>query len=276
MLNNIVNSTLMLHDFDLDKYLRMDKLDSDLFIKRHWDDLINYFADIFCSRTITSIIKFLYPNDSIFLDKKLIINILNNIRFFNYMTDFIAETKKRYLSIYMRSFPSKKNNNEHRRIIYLATFLIACFHEIIGHLFLRIHNYLNKNNQINSPKPKFGISYAIDRGKKSGEYIEELLFGNYKSKMTFGQILFILDNKNYTIDYGDFKINFENIQNNYSLGNISEELGKILNLYEIKIDEKFFKEEELYTVGKIQDEDIIIEFPPHHSIEKLKSKLNNE
>ena len=64
------------------------------------------------------------------------------------MTKFIAETKKRYLSIYIRSFPSKKNGDDNRKVVYLATFLITCFHEIFGHLFIRIHNYLNKNNQI--------------------------------------------------------------------------------------------------------------------------------
>lgn len=268
MLVNIVNTTSMLKDFDLDKYLRMNKYDSDLFVKSHWNDLLNYLVDIFCSKTITSLIKFLYPNDSIFLDKKIIVNILNNIRFFNYMTKFIAETKKRYLSIYIRSFPSKKNGDDNRKVVYLATFLITCFHEIVGHLFIRIHNYLNKNNQINSPKPKFGSDYAKDRGKESGEYIEELLFGNYEAKMTLFQILFILDKNNYSVDYGDFKKNFEKIKFNYTLDNISKDLNNILNLYEIEIDEIDFEFNEIYTVGKIQDEDnMIIEFEPHHSIE---------
>ena len=58
MLVNIVNTTSMLKDFDLDKYLRMNKYDSDLFVKSHWNDLLNYLVDIFCSKTITSLIKF--------------------------------------------------------------------------------------------------------------------------------------------------------------------------------------------------------------------------
>ena len=236
MLVNIVNTTSMLKDFDLDKYLRMNKYDSDLFVKSHWNDLLNYLVNIFCSKTITSLIKFLYPKDSIFLDKK--------------------------------SFPSKKNGDDNRKVVYLATFLITCFHEIFGHLFIRIHNYLNKNNQINSPKPKFGSDYAKDRGKESGEYIEELLFGNYEAKMTLFQILFILDKNNYSVDYGDFKKNFEKIKYNYTLDNISKDLNNILNLYEIEIDEIDFEFNEIYTVGKIQDEDnMIIEFDPHHSIE---------
>ena len=86
--------------------------------------------------------------------------------------------------------------------------------------------------------------------------------------MTLFQILFILDKNNYSVDYGDFKKNFEKIKYNYTLDNISKDLNNILNLYEIEIDEIDFEFNEIYTVGKIQDEDnMIIEFDPHHSIE---------
>ena len=72
----------------------MDKINSNIYIKKHWSILSHYFNEILCSKTIKSIIITLYPDDKIFLDRNSMINILNNIRFFNLDTDFIGKTKK--------------------------------------------------------------------------------------------------------------------------------------------------------------------------------------
>ena len=278
LLGNITDSKGTPIDFTLDNYLRIDKYDSQLYITKNWSILSNYFVKILTSDTIQSLIKVLYPNDTLFLDEKLMANILKNIRFFNFDTDFIGETKKRFLSIYIQSFPPKKNKNDKlKKIIYLAVVLITCFHEILGHLFIRIHNYLNKNNFITSPKPQFGSSYAQKRGKESGENVEELLFGNYKCEITLNQILFILDKNNYSVNYSKFRTNFETISNNATLENISDELKYILRLYEIKIENSDMETKELYFVGKYnKEEKIIIEIPPQHSMKKLLQKIDSK
>ena len=265
-------------DFDLDNYLRIDKYGSQLYIKQNWGILSNYFVKILSSETIKSIIKFLYPNDKIFLDKNIMTNILNNIRFFNFDTDFIGETNKRFLSINIQSFPPKKNKADKlKKIIYLAVVLITCFHEILGHLFIRIHNYLNKNNYIYSPKPLFGFFYPKKRGKESGENVEVLLFGNYECKMTLNQILFILDLNNYSVSYEEFKNNFWTNGCDTTLESISDELKDLLKLYEIEIDDNDIETKEFYFVGKYyKKEKIIIEIPPQHSMRKLLNKINDE
>ena len=114
----------------------------------------------------------------------------------------------------MRSFPSNRNLDEHNQIIYLTTFLISCIHEIIGNLFLLIYNYFNKKNQINSIKSKNSHFNFFNKEKKFDANIEELLFGDYKSQMTLNQMLFVLDIKNYSVDYKKFRNNYHSNGNN--------------------------------------------------------------
>jgi len=258
-------------DFELDKFLRMDKYDSHLYLRNHWEDLCKYVVNIFSSNTIKSLIESLYPEDKIFLEQNLITNILNNLRFFNFDTDFVGQTKKRFLSVYIISHPLNNLSNKHRKIVYLALFLIVCFHEIIGHLFLRIHNYLKKEKVINSPMPNFPSVYAKRRGKKMGEKVEELLFGNYGGKMNLKQMLFILDINNYSYDYKTFCSNFKAKSDSVNFNDISDELKKFMNLYDIKINNREIKSPNLYNVGKYINNDGMIEFPPHHSMKKLKN-----
>ena len=152
----------------------------------------------------------MYPKDKYFFDRNFMIDIVNNLRFLNFTTDFIAETKRRFLTIYIQSFPPIKSPDDSnmKKIIYLALFLISCFHEILGHLFLRMHNYLDNNNQIQSPPSINNTLYEKEGGKGLSKYIDELIFGNYKFKMTIKQILFILDKNNYSVDHNDFRNNF--------------------------------------------------------------------
>ena len=140
---------------------------------------------------------------------------------------------------------------------------------------MRIHNYLNKKDQISSPIPQYGSAYAKERGKESGEFVEGILFGDYKSKMTLKQILFILDRNNYSVYHNEFRTNFEIKSNNVDLNTISDELKNIMNLFEIDVDDKEIQSEQLYTVGKYMKGEIIIEFPPQHSMEKLNKFYDN-
>ena len=225
--------------FELSKYLKIDKLDSNIFIKKHWNELSDYIADILCSPTIKSVFKKLFNSDSLFPTKVDIKKIFNNIRFFSYNTDAFAETKKKFLSIYMEANISilEKNINI-KKSVYLGVFLISSIHEIIGHLYLRIHNYLNPHEKkIESPQSnKLKSLYSIQRGKESGEFLEEQLFGNYGFQMNMKQILFILDKSNYNgINHEVFRNKFEAINGN-SVIKLSNDLKKILKLNEIDLN----------------------------------------
>ena len=89
--------------FQKDANLKMDKLYNKIFIKTHWDKLSDYISDILCSQTIKTVFEKIYKIPIIISDKSEIKKILNNIRFFNYRTSFVAETKKKFLYIYNQS-----------------------------------------------------------------------------------------------------------------------------------------------------------------------------
>ena len=99
--------------FKITKYLKQDKLDSNIFIKKHWNELLDYISDILTSPTIKSVFKKLYKSNLLFLNIEDIKKILNNIRFFSYKTDSIAETKKKFLSIYMETNVKVSEKNVH-------------------------------------------------------------------------------------------------------------------------------------------------------------------
>ena len=259
--------------FELTKYLKKDKYDSNIFIKKHWNILSDYIADILCSPTIKSAYIKLFKSESQFLTKRDIKKILNNMRFFSFNTDAVAETKKRFLSIYMEATIKifEKNINI-KKIVYLSVFLITSIHEIIGHLCLRILNYLNPHGKkIFSPQANTLKSpYSIERGKESGEFLEEQLFGNYGFQMTMKQILFILDKINYNqINHETFRNNFKAINNN-SVPKISNDLKNILRLYDIDLNEiTSLRSSRYFEVSKSKIKNIY-KFPQQHNTSKFK------
>ena len=197
--------------------------------------------------------------------------ILNEIRFFSFNSNFTAETKKRILLVCVQNYISNNAAKDIniKKLIYLAIFLIACIHEIVGNLSLRIHNYLHKENQDNSTMPEFQTEYEVFRGKESGEFLEAKLFGDYKCQMTIKQILYILDLKNY--QYGnsdDFMNNFVKLENEEI--NPSKRFNEILNIYEITIDYIKINSKTLYNVNKSRYNNKII-LPRHHSISQIDS-----
>ena len=260
--------------YELDKYLKFDKYDSNLFIKSHWIVLSDYIAEIICSDTIQNIYKEIYHINIVISDKNQVKKILDNLRFFNYETGFIAETKKIFLSIYIESnlqngYP---NNIDLIKLIYLTVFLITCIHEIIGHLFLRISNYSIEGKKMESPKPFNPSEYAAIRGKESGEKIEEMLFGNYKFEMTIKEMLFTLNKENYKISNLSFKERFSQINNQKLV--LSDDLKKLLELYKIDVSKIDFNLPIKYSVNKTKNKEKI-KFPNHHSIKSLRLKLKD-
>ena len=252
--------------FQFNQFLRIDKYDSYLFIKKHWNKLTDYLIEILCSTTLESALSEIIPKYKEINDlKSLVKNILNNIRFFNFKTDFVGITKKRFLNIYIQAFPPENTNGnkiDKVKIIYLTIFLITCFDEIMAHLLVIIYNYLNKNNKIGSSLPNKPSDYAKKRKKESGEFLEELLFGDYKCSMTIAQILFILDKKNYSTNFIQFRNNFIKCDS-IDVDNISSGLMEIMKLYEIDINELDYDSKSTYKVSKSKGEERE-EFPHQH------------
>lgn len=107
-INQLISDTTQLKDkydcFDIVKYLKVDKYYSSFFIKSHWEKLSDYICDILCSNPFQEIYSVLYKDFTHEpLDKNDIKNILDDLHFFNFEIDSIAEIKKRFLSIYIRA-----------------------------------------------------------------------------------------------------------------------------------------------------------------------------
>ena len=147
--------------------------------------------------------------------------------------------------------------------------MITCIHEIIGHLYIRINNYLNKDEKISSLMPNFPIKYAEERGKESGEVIEEKLFGNYKFEMTMKEILFTLDKENYKKGLIEFQKNFQKA-NEIEINNISNDLKNILNNFGISLAELKVNSKYKYSVNRSKNQNKF-RFPQHHSLLQIDS-----
>ena len=260
LIDKIKSFGMKLNIFRENKYLRMDKFNSKIYIKKNWELWRNYVIDILSSKAIKTAFCSTFPSMKRFdfYDKKELKNILDNIKFFSNKTKFCGLTKKKFLSIYMQSFPFKTTNTNKMKLNYLGIFVVTCIHEIIGHLFLRIHNYLYKDNILKSPPPKNMSSYTSSRGKESGEYLEELLFGVNRKEINTLQILYILDKNNYNVDFNDFRTKFSLLkkEGNAEIAQISEDLKKLFSLYEINFDE-IKRKPDIYKVSKNVNEDDI-------------------
>ena len=150
--------------------------------------------------------------------------------------------------------------------------MITCIHEIIGHLYLIIHNYLyHGKNIILSQKPsKLMTDYAKIKGKDPREFIEEQLFGNYGFEMNTNEILYILDKDNYNeVNHVNFRKKFEVVGDKSTL-KLSDGLKNILKLYEIDLTElEYLGNSTKFVVNKSKIKNKI-KFPQHHSLSKLK------
>lgn len=276
LIQKVKESINNLDIFKLTKYLKKDKYDSSIFIKSHWNEVSDYISHILSSSTMKSAYKKLFNSDSLFPRKEDINKIMNNIYFFSYQTDAVAETKKRFLLIYMQARIKNIPDNIHiKKVVYLAVFLIACIHEIIGHMYVRIYNYLNPEKKISSPMPKnLKSNYAKEREKEYGEFLEEQLFGNYEFKMTMKQILFILDKSKYNeVNIDNFRKNFESINDKTEI-KISEDFKKILVLHGIELKKlETLEKNKKFLVNKSKYNNKI-QFPQHHSIFQIDSDDN--
>lgn len=268
----LVNYSNSLDIFELNNCLKIDNYDTEIFIKKNWNKFSDYVCNILCSSTLKSaFLKTFNIKPIILNNREYVLKILNEIRFFSFTTKFTAETKKRFLLIYIQTYIG---NNEVediniKKLIYLAIFLVSCFHEIAGHLSLRVYNYIFTKDKKESPIPKYPSSYARKRNKESGECIEENLFGDYKFKMSIKQMLYILDVDNYLGENcNNFMSKFTNLKDKALI--FSERLNSILKLFEISFDENILNSEEVYTINKSRYNDEI-QFPPHHSISRIDS-----
>ena len=128
------------------------------------------------------------------------------------------------------------------KITYLSNNVKWHFHEIIGHLNARFNYYLYKKKGNLSPKPQKPI--------ESGEYVEEMMFGEFNDNgMTIAQMLYILDIKNYQKDLDTFREEFKLYKENQSYP-VDEILKKFLLQLKIDIEKINLNDKRLYIIKR--------------------------
>ena len=241
---------------ELNKFLKIDKYNEKIYIRTIWKSWEEFLIRVFSSNMIKSVFNKFFDdikdlknnnnksNPQSFFDKNEIKLIINNIRYFIFKSDFHAMTIKKNLLIYMNGDPSpdKVNRNPLKnKLFFLSNNVKTNLHEIVGHLNIRFQYYLSKDKRYTSPKPNKPSSEAISReGKESGEFIEELIFGESEQNLTTTQILYILDIKNYEKDYIKFQEDFIKC-GKMEAYYISEELKTFLKQLDIDPEEIKFK-----------------------------------
>ena len=259
LLDHICISKRCLDNCEYNNFLRFDLFDEYLFIKKKWNEFIDYLTEIFCLPAIISVFECIIGEAKFikfynFLTKNEIKSILNKVKFFNYESDFVGLTKKKTFFIYIPAYIKIKSDGNLTKLIYLTTIVIALFHEILGHLNIRYQIYLyEENKDIKSPLPEQPSDYGKNRQKEAGEFIEEQLFGFYNNKMNIKEMLFVLDAINYknSTNHKKFRNIFDNLdKTNMTKLNISSELKNILSLYDINIDELDYNSLEKLDIEK--------------------------
>lgn len=206
------------------KYVKINKLNNHLYIKKIFDKWVIFNLSIFNSKTIKSLYETLFEAQEPFLyDENELTIILNNITFYFFDTDFAGLTDRETMKIY--EYASYENlidiydkellNEDALKLIFLSFNVIVNFHEILGHYNIRYQIYIDEHEnkkKYNSPKIDKDLSSDYAKGredKESGENIEIKLFGRVISNLTLKEALYIINPSNYfKNDYWSFKKEF--------------------------------------------------------------------
>lgn len=230
-INNIqnYNITKLLHDlsnstkpFDLEyytnKHLKPRHYGTDLFISKKKDIWKQLIISIINSKAVKEAVESAFNNKEytkLLSDQKLISDIIDNISFFIYDTNFSGCTNSNSLKIYEFGL-FEKNDNKSVSLSFFYSFNVTTnIHEICGHFNLRYQTFNSLDSSYESPKINDNekylySSYAIERKKESGESIEIALFGKRIRQLNIKEALFLLEPINYKNGKDEFIYNFNN------------------------------------------------------------------
>lgn len=241
-----------IHEYEIENYLNINAYEKKLYIniiKSYWKP---FLIKIFTSKAIKDTFRKLNYQVSKnfefydFLIEEELNIIFDNVKLYQFpIAEVSGLTITPIFQIfeYYEGFSSKYGKNK-SRLVSLVFNLVTNTHEIIGHINIRIQNYLSEK-KLKSPLVNNSKSLSIKK-EESGDFIEELLYGRIINELTHNQMLFLLDENNYNCTCDEFKKNFSECSENYQP---SENLKEFLSLLNIKIEQE---ENPLrtYTIGK--------------------------
>ena len=248
------------HKYSFIKYIKIPKINNHLYIKKIYDNWIKFNIMIYKTQVITTLFSTLFEKQNFFiLDENELRIIFENINFFIFQTDFKGYTMRKALKIYAYGAIIDFGNEDLSKLIFCSFSMIINEHEILGHLNIGYQRYDKNNTDDNSKintydspveENQYSNDYAKERnGKESGENLEIKLYGRVITSITIKEAFFILNHKNYNMDYSQFKEKFMEINDKELM--IDESLKKYLLVnFGINVDNIPLNNNEVFQIDK--------------------------
>ena len=239
-ISNYSKNESIIDYYNIEEYLKFDST-KEIYLNKIWDVIKEYIIKIFTSKTIKSALRKICEDLKIveyydFLEKDELEIILKRTRFFQFVSEVLGLTEPSFFLDFVfyrgkiSSYPDKCS-----KLLNLSMYTVTQENEILGHLNIRIQNYLAKN-EVSSP-----ISESIDNfGNKtnkpeSGDHIEKMLYGRQINQLNFNEVLYILDVENYNQELDEFRENFMNLRNTKDKYKYSQSLSILLESLNLSI-----------------------------------------
>ena len=271
--SQFLETKIKINDYDIENCLKFDCIE-DLYINKKWNIFEDHLVKIFMSPVIKSALEEINKKISIsegynFLNEKDLRALFRRARIFQFPTSFYGLTEPSLLLDYIYYKGKDDNYKEERsKLSNLCSYQVTQEHEMLGHINIRIQNYLFEK-EIFSPISNCGDNYGkIVKEKESGIYIEMLVYGKTIDNPNLNEILFILDEENYNVELDLFRKKFgECTKTRYR---ISKSLSILLDALDIKVTEQLFEDDKL-----IEDKELTKKSFSKNNVFNFRSKSHS-
>lgn len=230
-----------IYKYEFIPYLKLEYSNNNNYVYYSLKFIKKFNKIISKSETISSLLNYLYPGykeinlfKSDFMEH-LFDDAIDNCYFYPFFYRNVGAYTLNRNSQILFFVPNRSNINEDSLelssnfskylISNLGSFIYIELHELLGHY---IRGFLSKITEMDYKSPRSNIS----KRNESGECIEILLFGGRIKYFTLKQLIFILDIKNYELEFNQFRKKFINIQNYIP----SKECKKLLSELDINFN----------------------------------------
>ena len=256
----------IINEYSIEYLLKFNSI-KDIYINKIWDIFENHLIRILTSKTIKSALKAICEKIKIidyydFLTEKDLKILLKRTKIFQFKTNVLGVTEPTFFInfIYYRGNIDYYTENC-SKLLNFCIYQITQEHEMLGHLNVRLQYYLSKEKEISSPIIIYRDQYGNEMNcPELGDFIESFLYNRHITQLKYNEMLFLLDEENYNVEYNIFKNNF--LLCNEGSYKISSSLSKFLMSLNIAIDDNFKTYEPLEInkdlVTKMSSEDNLL------------------
>lgn len=239
-----------INEYSIEHLLKVDSV-QEIYINKIWDIFEEHLIKIYLSPVIQEAFEEICKKEGIshyynFLNEKDLKCLFKRSKLFQFKSKLLGLTDPNFfiINIYYAGLIKPYNENC-SKLLNLSFYQVTHQHEMLGHLNIRIQNYLFENlKEISSPI----IDQVDDSGvetsePESGLFVEKILYDKFITNFNIKEILFLLDADNYQDSLHNFKEKFKKCK--YGPNKFSNYLNNFLGSLNITIND------ELLNLGKL-------------------------